>query len=210
MRDADTGTQRYVLSIPILAHAIDDELLRYALRDPRAELGLDEVQHQIERRRPTRAGEAVAVDGEELVADEHAGKFLAQRRNVLPVNGRAIIVEEPRARERIAAGAQRAQCDAPLGETAQRHEQRRRDRLADVHPAADEQDVERFELIEHRGGRELESGTRFARRTVEAHHRPLVNILAHQAIRHAQGLDGIGDGDQGIVAERQKRVFAFA
>jgi len=121
-----------------------------------------------------------------------------------------IIVEQSRARECVAAGAQRAERDASVRETAQRHEQRRRNRLANIDAAAYEKDIERLELIERCGGRELEARARLARRTVEADHRPLVDLLADQTIRHAQRLDGIGDGDEGIVRERQKRVFALA
>ena len=83
---------------------------------------LDQVQHQVQRRDAAGAGEAVAVDAEELVAQLDARKFLAQRREVLPVDGGAVVIQQPRLGERIAAGAQRAQGHAPLGQALQGRE----------------------------------------------------------------------------------------
>ena len=94
MRDADLRAQRHVLPVAVVADAVDDELLGNELRDVRTELALDQVQHQVERRHAAGAGEAVAVDAEELVAQLDARKLLAQRREILPVDGRAVAIEQ--------------------------------------------------------------------------------------------------------------------
>ena len=64
------------------------------------------------------------------------------------MDGRPVVVEQARARERIAAGAERAEADAPLGEAAQGREQRIGDGLADIDAAADEQDLDLADLVE--------------------------------------------------------------
>ncbi len=78
--DADLRAQRDVLPVAVIADSIDDELLGDELRDPRAQFRLHQVQHQVQGRDAAGAGEAVAVDGEELVAEQNAGEFLSQCR----------------------------------------------------------------------------------------------------------------------------------
>ena len=41
--DADLRAQRHILTVPVVAHAIDDELLGDELRDAGIEFGLDQV-----------------------------------------------------------------------------------------------------------------------------------------------------------------------
>ena len=94
LRDADQAAvrhaylrpQRDVLAIGVLAHAIDDELLGHQLRNARSQLSLYEVQHEVQGRGAARAGKAIAVDGEQLVADAHPGEFFAQRGKIFPMN----------------------------------------------------------------------------------------------------------------------------
>ena len=138
---AHLGAQRHVLRVALAAHPLHDELLGDELRGARAELAAHQCEHQIERGHPARAGEAVAVDRKELIAQLHPRELLAQRREVLPVDRGAVVIEQPRPRERVAAGAQRAERDAALREPAQRRKHRGGDRGAHLHPAADEQNV---------------------------------------------------------------------
>src|SRR5207245_142318 len=79
--DADLGAQRHVLPVAVIAHPLHDELLGDQLRDLRAELGFHEMQHQIERRHSTGAGEAIVIDRKELIAEADAGKLLPQTRS---------------------------------------------------------------------------------------------------------------------------------
>src|ERR1700692_601616 len=106
MRSADLRPQRHVLAVRILTDALDDELLRHQLRDSRSELQLNQIEHEIERCSSAGTGVPVPVDGEQLVADAHAGKLLAQGGQVLPVNRGSKIVEQAGARQRVASGAQ--------------------------------------------------------------------------------------------------------
>src|SRR5580698_94504 len=108
MAGADLCAQRDVLPVTVTAYAVDDELLGNLLRDARAEFGLYQVQHQVQWRNAAGAGEPIAVDGEELVAQQDPWEFFAQSRQVFPVNGRLVLIEQTGLRERISAGAQRA------------------------------------------------------------------------------------------------------
>src|SRR4029077_13190158 len=93
---ADLGAQWHVLPVAVVAHPIHDELLGDELRNARTELRLHQVQHQIQRRDAARAGEAVAVDGEQLITQMDAWEFLAQRREILPVDGGAVLIQQSR------------------------------------------------------------------------------------------------------------------
>src|ERR1700688_773111 len=100
MRSADLRPQRHVLAVGVLADAFEDELLRHQLRDPWSKLLLYQIEHEIERCGSAGTGVPVPVDGEQLVADAHAGKLLAQGGQILPVNRGAKIVEQTGARQR--------------------------------------------------------------------------------------------------------------
>ncbi len=137
------------------------------------------------------------------------GNSSRKRRQVLPVDRGAVIVEQARARERIAAGAQRAERDAAVRQAAERGEQGRGDRLAHVDAAADEQDVHLAELVEGDGRRDVEAAAREYRPAVEAHDRPFVNGLAHDPVRHAQRLDRVRNRDQRVIRQGQEPVAAL-
>ena len=172
-------------------------------------LQLDQVQHQVERRRAARTGVAVAIDAEYLVIELDARKFFAERRQVLPMDRGAVVVEEARTRERIAAGAQRAERNPPLREAAKRREQGRRYGFADIDAAADEQDLHLADLVEGDRRREVEAAACEDRSAIEARERPLVNVLAHDAVGHAQRLDRVRNRDQRVIRQGQEGVPAF-
>src|SRR5215813_15385929 len=90
---ADLRTQRHVLPVAVVTHALDDELFGDQLRDARPELRFHQVQHQVERCHTAGAREAIPVDAEELIAQLYARELLAQRREILPVNGRTIFIQ---------------------------------------------------------------------------------------------------------------------
>ena len=169
-------------------------------------LQLDEVKHQVQGGGAARGRVAIAIDAEHLVVQVHARKLLAQRRQVLPVDGRLVVIEQSRACQRIAAGTERAEPDAALRQAAQHCEQGIRDRLAHVDAAADEQDLDLADLVERDGRGELESAARRRRPAVETRDRPLVNVLADHAVGHAQDLERVRDRDQRVVRQRQEGV----
>ena len=171
-------------------------------------LRLHQVQHQIQRRDPARAGEAVAVDAEELVAEVDTRKLLAQRREIFPVNRRAVAIQESRLGERIAAGAQGTEGHPPLGAAFERREELRRHTGLHIDAPAHEENVDRAERLKRDRGRQLQPVARRGRRALEAHDRPLVDRLAGEDVRHAQRLDRVRQRDHRVARQGQERELA--
>src|SRR5204863_9562250 len=110
---------------------------------------------QIERRHSTGAGEAIVIDRKELIAEADAGKLLPQRREILPMDGRPVLVEESRLRERVTPGAQRSERHPALGQPPQRRDNPGRDSFLDVDPTANEEYVDLAQPVEGHGRGEL-------------------------------------------------------
>src|SRR5487761_948137 len=72
------------------AAALDQELRRHLRRHAPPEPGLDDRQHQVERRHAAGAGDAVAVDAVEILDEVDGRKLLADRPQILPMDGAAI------------------------------------------------------------------------------------------------------------------------
>src|SRR6186997_3334241 len=125
------------------------------------------------------------------------------------MNRGAVVVEEAGSRERVATRAERAEADAPLGKAPERGEQGRRNRLAHVDAAADEKDLDLAELLERGRRREIEATAREDRPAIEADDGPVINVLAEDAVGHAQRLHRVRDRDQRIVRKREKCVAAL-
>lgn len=206
MHVADLRAQWNVRPLVGIANAFDDQLRRDALRHLRAELDLDQLQHQFERRDAARTRVAVAVDRKQAIRHQHARKLLAQCRPVLPVDRRVMAVQQAGLRQRVATGAKRAQRHAPGGKPAQQGDERRGDGLTHVDAAADEHQVDVGRIAQTRRRRHhqaIAGGDRFA---VRRDHQPLIGALARNAIGHAQRLDRIDQRDHGIVRQRQERI----
>lgn len=141
VRRAEPCDERHPLLSARVAHVFDDELLG-DLRDARgAHPCGDQVQHHVERRDAARAGDAIAVDDEQLLQEARVRELLLQRRHVLPVDRARVAREQPRLRERIGARAQAAERDARARETAQRRQMVGRGRALHVDAAAHEDDI---------------------------------------------------------------------
>jgi hypothetical protein len=80
------------------------------------------------------------------------GKLLAQRRHVLPVDRGAVLVEEARLGERVAAGAKRAERDRSAPACAARSRARGVTARWTSIAAADEDDVGRSHRVERHVG----------------------------------------------------------
>ena len=78
----------------------------------------DPVQHQVERRGAARAGEAVAVDLEQVGGHLDLGELLDEAGQVLPVDGAAMAVEQAGARQHMRAGAERPDLARRAGRSA--------------------------------------------------------------------------------------------
>ncbi len=189
---ADLCAQRHVLPVAVVANAIHDELLGDELTDPRPQLRLHQVQHQVQRRDSAGAGEAVAIDRKELVAQQDSRELLTQCRQILPVNRRPILVEQAGLGECVSTGAERSERHAAVCKSTQRCQDLWRYPGLYVDAAADENDIDRAYLRQGNRGCELEAIARRCRLAIHAHDRPVVHRLARDQVGHAQGLDRTG------------------
>ena len=103
MADAEPGGQRHALAVMAVADALLDELLGDRLGELAAMLAGNQVEHQVECRDAARAGEAIAVDLEQLVGHLEIGKLLGEGGEVLPMHGAATAGEQSGAGQQVAA-----------------------------------------------------------------------------------------------------------
>src|SRR5438132_13614475 len=101
------------------------------------------MQHQIERRHSTGAGEAIVIDRKELIAEADAGKLLPQRREILPMDGRPVLVEDSGLRQRVTPGAHRSERQSALVQPPPCRYNPGRDSFLDVDPSTNEENVDR-------------------------------------------------------------------
>ena len=94
MAHAEPGRQRHALAVGRVADPLVDELLGDRRRERAPVLAPDQMQHEIERRRAARAGEAVAVDLEELGGHLEIGVGLGEAGEVLPMQRAAVALEQ--------------------------------------------------------------------------------------------------------------------
>ena len=110
--DAEPVAQSHTLRLAGCADALVDELIGHRDRQRAAVIGGDQAEHQVHGRRAARTGHPVAVDLVDLGGGVDAGEILADAGQILPMDGAAVALEQPRARQDVAAGGQRAQAAA--------------------------------------------------------------------------------------------------
>src|SRR3546814_5554929 len=86
--------QRDALAVVLVADALVHELVGDAGGELVTVLAGDHVQHHVDGRGAAGAGEAVAVDLEQLAGHLDVGEVLAEAGQVLPVDGAAVAVEQ--------------------------------------------------------------------------------------------------------------------
>jgi hypothetical protein len=122
--DAQAGLQWQALVVVALADAFMHEQLTDRGGGFGPVVARDFGQHHVAGRHPAGAGEAVAVDLEELGLDVEVWKSLAEAFQVFPVYGAAIAVQQPGMGQHMSAGANRAHMRAlarPAPEPAEHH-----------------------------------------------------------------------------------------
>ena len=171
-----------------------------------AMIALDQRHHHVERRDAARAGDAVAVDLEQRRHHGDVGEGLAERRQVLPVERRAALVEQSGACEDVRA---RRKCRRGSCLCAQAAAARRRSLLSSkrrgISAGADEAPCRRAGRVPVPQSAMM--ATPFEAVTgsaVGAGMPPAIERLAGQQIGRAQRLDGRGVGHQREARHQQK------
>ena len=178
MGHAHLRPQRHVLAVVAVADAVHDELLTHQPGQARPQLALDEVQHQFQRGNAARTGVAVAVDGVELVRDEHPRKLFPQRRQVFPVDGGTVAVQQTGLGQGVAAGAQGTERHPGLPEPLQGRKKLGRNGLADIDATADEHQVAGLSRPQRHRGRQLQAVARGHRLPIQRSDDPFIDVGA--------------------------------
>ena len=174
------------------------------------------MQHQVEGRRAAGAGQPVAVDLEQVGGDIDLGKLLDEARQVLPMDGALVAVQQSRPREQVGAGAHRADGGAGAIGAAQPGEQ-----LAVVNPLRAEtaaQDDDRTgppradgDVGERLVGRDQTAVAGAHRSAALRHDLPAVQLPIRHAIGDAQRLERRGERDHREVGhEHEGEAFRAA
>ena len=172
--------------------------------------GAEQMHHQVERRDAAAARIAVAIDFIEAVRDRQARKLLDERVLVFPVDRASIAVQEPRAREKVAARVEAAERHAVTRLQAQPVEHRA-DALARNRIRTDDEDRIECAAVGHRGiGDDADAVARTRDFVVDADQLVLVDLASDDHVRDAQRIDGRGERDQREVVEQQEAVARHA
>ncbi|MNV34548.1 hypothetical protein D3C71_1259730 [compost metagenome] len=85
MRGGHAHRRGHALLVLVVAHMSDGELVGDQGDDAGADRFPHQVQHHVQRRGATRAGDAVAVDHEQVLRQAALGEFALQHHQVFPV-----------------------------------------------------------------------------------------------------------------------------
>jgi hypothetical protein len=105
---ADARGDRQPLRVLVGADRGVDQLIGDEVGQVLAMVVGDDLEHQVDRRRAARGGDPVAVDHEDRLRQGHVLEFLGETVLVLPVDRRALAVQQPRLGQRVARRAEPA------------------------------------------------------------------------------------------------------
>ena len=202
--DAEPVAQVHALRPHTLADMGVQEPVADRGRKLAAVIALDQRHHHVERRDAARAGDAVAVDLEQRRHDLDIGKGLAESRQMLPMQRRAALIEQPGLGEDVGPAG-----DAADGDTLPREPPEPGEHAAVVEDrgiaaGADEDHVGRPIAVGAaigddgdavRGHNRLAAGRRVP---------PAIKLLAGEQIGGAQRLDRRGVGHQREARHQQE------
>jgi altronate hydrolase len=101
---AEQAVDGSALRIDLVAYRRLNEAVRHALRQRRAMIAGDHVQHHVERGVATRAGHATAIEHYDLLLDGDLLVALVKHRHRLPMQGGGTVADEPGFGKREKAG----------------------------------------------------------------------------------------------------------
>ena len=183
-----------VRSHPLVVVRGPDPLVHELIRDSPREHGAvresDEVQHEIEGRGSPRAGDALAVDFEQVGGDFEARKVLGKRLDVLPMDGAPVPVEEARFGEQAGARAKAADHPSPARNPAKPCRRLPAALLVGREPRADEERLALARVRHRRVGGDRNAVARGHRQSVPGDDLPVIETAPAQSIRGIERIDG--------------------
>jgi hypothetical protein len=209
--DAEACPERQALAVRRAAHPVGKHLLANPVDQIVVEIVADELQHHVERRRAAGAGEDVLVDLEQV--GKHVGlrERFREARQVLPVDGAALVGQEPRRRQHMRSGTEPTDRNTAIVLLAQPRECRSVLVRFDIEAAADNHHGRPVRpghlaaLILQRGvdGAFDEVGCAH-RLAVDAGETPFVSLVAQHAVRRPQRIERGGKRDHGEVGDEEE------
>ena len=181
-----------------------DELLRHRRRQRVAVLGLDQVEHHVKRRGAARAGEAVAVDDEDLARHRNVGERLREGGRIFPMQRAAATVEQTGAGKDIGPRAQRPDVAAGTGKAAEPGENRPVGIALDIDPRAHDRHAERLGRADRAMRHHRDAVAGGHRLAIGREQPPAVQLLAAQAVGGAQRLDRGGERHHREIRDEQE------
>ena len=190
--------QRQALAVGRAAHAVGQHLLADAVDELVVEIVADQLQHHVERGGAAGAGVDVLVDLEEIGEDIGLREGLGEARQVLPMDGAALVGQQAGRGQHMRAGAQPADGDAAIILLAQPGKGRVVVVVLDVDAAADD-DHRRPVRPGHLAPLVLERGVDRAfdavgglhRLAVDAGQPPAVGFVAEHAVGERNGSSAV-------------------
>ncbi|MCY1422846.1 hypothetical protein D9M71_385430 [compost metagenome] len=193
--------ERHTLVILLVADALVDEHLGDRRRQFTAVIAADQVQHHVQRRGAARAGEAVAVEGEQASAHVDPWVGLLHGRQAFPVHAAIKAIEQAGTGQCPAAGAHctKATRLARLG--LQPGDMFTGNGALDADATADDHGVDGWGAVHRRirGDLQAVAGPHLA--AIDGQRVPAIQLAAGQLVGHAQRLDGRCQGNQGEVVQ---------
>ncbi|MNH16401.1 hypothetical protein D3C79_760440 [compost metagenome] len=193
--------ERHALVILLVADALVDEHLGNRGRQFATMIAADQVQHHVQRRGATGAGETVTVEGEQTGAHVDPWIGLLHRRQTFPVHAAIEAIEQAGAGQCPTAGAHRAKATRLAGLGLQPGDMFTGHGALDTHTPADDHGVDGWGAVHGgiRGDLQTIAGPDLA--AVDGECVPAIQLTTGQLVGHAQRLDGRCQGNQGEVVQ---------
>jgi len=202
--NADPGGDREPLRVLVGADRRIDQLVGHGIRQIGAMIVGDQLQHQVDRGRAAGGGDPVAVYHEDGLRESHLLEVLGETVLVLPVDGRAPPVEQPRPGERVSGRAKPAHHGAAPRLAPQPVHDLARGRGLHVEAAADEDRVLARHLVEAHVELVSDAGRTLHGIAALARDPPDIEIAPGHAIGDTQRLDRAGEAEHREPVEQQE------
>ena len=205
MAHAESGRQRCALMLIVFADMLMDDRFGDLAGQLMAMLDGDQTEHHVDGRGAAGTCEAVAVDLEQPRGDLDVGEAFGERRQVFPVDGATVAVEEARLRQDVATGADRADVGAAARHAAEPGEHRLVVEAVGVNTAADHHRRHvgcLFQAAFHQHRNAARGNDRLA---VRRHKMPAVEFASAEKVRQPQRIHGRGEADHGEVRYDDER-----
>ncbi|MCY1419449.1 hypothetical protein D9M71_350390 [compost metagenome] len=161
----------------------------------------DQVQHHVQRRGATGAGEAVAVKGEQAGAHVHPREGFLHRGQAFPVHAAIEAVEQASAGQCPTAGAHGTQPARLTGLGLQPGDVFTGDGTLDANTTTDNHGVDRRSIADGGIRCDLQTIACPHLAAIDGQRVPTIQLTARQLVGHAQRLDRRCQGNQGEIVQ---------